>query len=384
MLIIQDKHNCCGCGACEQICPRHCIIMKEDNEGFLYPVINQKDCINCGLCEKVCQYINPFESKIEPLSTYAFVSGDTEKRDKSSSGGLFSQLADSILSNGGYVVGASFDANWNVALSCIEKTEQLDSLRRSKYVKASVGNIFIEVKKLLEEGKTVLFCSTPCQVNGLNHFLRSKEYPNLICVDFTCHAVPSPRIWRDYLCSVSRGRKVDYITFRNKKLNGWNNYSLEIKSQGNILVAEGNKQNLYMRGFLQNLYNRPSCENCASRCFKTGSDLMIGDFWNVEKYHKEDIFNDNRGVSLAMALTLKGEQLLQRISESNILIKVPYSEAETTRAHSCIIQSFSPHPQRGIFFNLYNENCVKLLIRCCLVIKNIKVYFWKLLKKKSR
>ena len=190
MLIIQDKHNCCGCGACEQICPRHCIIMKEDNEGFLYPVINQKDCINCGLCEKVCQYINPFESKIEPLSTYAFVSGDTEKRDKSSSGGLFSQLADSILSNGGYVVGASFDANWNVALSCIEKTEQLDSLRRSKYVQASVGNIFIEVKKLLEEGKTVLFCSTPCQVNGLNHFLRSKEYPNLICVDFTCHAVP--------------------------------------------------------------------------------------------------------------------------------------------------------------------------------------------------
>lgn len=379
MIKIIDNHNCCGCGACEQICPRKCITMEEDKEGFLYPIVNSSECINCGLCEKVCQYINPFESKQEPISTYAFVAGDSNLRKESSSGGLFSRLAESVISKGGYVIGASFDKEWNVSLACVDKKDQLESLRRSKYVQASVGGMYKQVKELLENGKTVLFCSTPCQVNGLKHYLKNKEYSLLYCVDFTCHAVPSPLVWRDYLHAVCPG-KVDSVTFRNKELNGWNNYSLEIRGNGKTVVAEGNKQNLYMRGFLRNLYNRPSCENCASRCFTTGSDLMIGDFWHVEHYHNDDIFNDNQGVSLAMSLTPKGDCLMQQLSLGNTLLKVPYTEAEATKTHSCIIHSFRPHSQRKLFFRLYNRRWVKQVIRFCFIINDIKVFFWKLLK----
>lgn len=310
----------------------------------------------------VCQYINPYPPKEKPFCTYAYINSDETIRALSSSGGAFTAFASYVLSKNGVVFGASFNDKWEVGITYIEKENNLDVLRRSKYVQASVGKAYEEVKQFLAKDRMVLFVATPCQVNGLNHYL-GKQYENLITVDFTCHAVPSPMVWKDYLKSLKRG--ISKVSFRDKSLNGWNNYSLVIESSKEKIVAEGSKQNLYMQGFLNYLYCRPSCENCISRGFSTNCDIMIGDFWNVEKYHKDLCYNDNKGVSLIMTLTQKGERFLHELGIDESLEHVDFSEAETKGSHSCIVKSCEPHVLRKTFFILYNKHYIKPLIWLC-------------------
>lgn len=372
MIEILDKTKCCGCEACVQICPRGCLEMAEDNQGFLYPKIMTKDCIKCGLCTKVCQYINPFNTVKNPIKTYAYISSNDEIRNNSSSGGLFTSVANYVLSNNGVVFGAIFDHDWNVIISHTQDINEIDLFRRSKYVQASIGNSYKDVLHYLNEGRLVLFVGTPCQVSGLNHFLR-KSYDNLITIDFTCHAIPSPKVWRDYINPLKK-EGISAINFRNKEANGWKNYSLEIIGKNNrVLIREGNHENLYMRGFLTDLYTRPSCSNCAARNYYSHSDLMIGDFWNVEKYHDDEKYSDNKGVSICVVLTQKGKALLNNINQ-NDLEEIPYLEVEATGVHSCITKSMSPHRLRHIFYRLYNPRYLKVLIWTC-------IYPYKLIQK---
>ena len=375
MINIKDKTKCSGCSACAQACPQKCITMVADNEGFMYPRVDESSCVDCGICERVCQYIFPFDSKNTPINTYAYVISDEYIRSESSSGGAFTTIADYILSKGGKIYGASFDNDWNVILSSADTLEGLSFLRKSKYVQASVGNTYAEVKTDLKNNRLVLFVSTPCQINGLNHYL-GKEYDNLFTIDFTCHGIPSPKVWRDYIKKYTN-KGISYINFRNKKKNGWNNYSLEINDKtGKPLLLQGNKQNLYMRGFLQDLYCRPSCSNCVSRNFSTKCDIMIGDFWNIEQYHKEDIYNDNNGVSLCMTLSKKGEELINCLNANGTFLKVPFKEAEANDSHSCILRSFSPHKFRSVFFKYYGILPLRILIWLLIVPYNClrKVY----------
>lgn len=379
MIEIVDKTKCSGCGACAQICARNSIIMEEDNEGFLYPKVNKSSCVNCGRCLEVCQYITPFQPKEQPLNSYAYVSKNIEIRKDSSSGGVFTKIAEYILSQGGTVYGAAFDQDWNVILQKANDKEGLNPLRKSKYVQAQVGEIYRELKQDLINDKQVLFVSTPCQVNGLNHYL-GKTYKNLYTVDFICHSIPSPKVWRDYISSY-KDRGISLINFRNKTENGWNNYSLEIKDkEGRNYILEGSKENLYMRGFLQDLFCRPSCSNCASRCFATKSDIMIGDFWNVESYHAESKYNDNKGVSLCMSLTEKGEDLIKHIDDNGEFLNVPFYEAELEASHICIVKSNPPHRLRRVFFKLYKLISLRFLIWICIVPYNWLRKIYSLLK----
>ena len=197
MITITDKSKCCGCNACVQACPKQCIEMHEDDEGFLYPRVDTTRCIDCGKCEKVCPVINQAEPH-RPIKVYAAINPDEEIRRQSSSGGIFTLLAEQTIKEGGVVFGARFDESWQVTHDYTESIEGLASLRGSKYVQSCIGDTFLKAEAFLKQGRKVLFTGTPCQISGLKKYLH-KEYENLLTVDFVCHGVPSPLIWQKYL-----------------------------------------------------------------------------------------------------------------------------------------------------------------------------------------
>ena len=212
MIQISDKRKCCGCSACVQACPKQCITMQQDAEGFLYPQVDTSNCIDCGLCENVCPFLHPYEPRT-PIHTYAAINNDEQIRLESSSGGIFTLLAEQIINDGGVVFGALFDDNWQVTIDHTETTDGLAAFRGSKYVQARVGDTYAKCAKFLKAGRKVLYSGTPCQVTGLKLYL-GKDYDNLQLVEIACHGVPSPAVWRDYLYSVSHGEKITSVNFR--------------------------------------------------------------------------------------------------------------------------------------------------------------------------
>lgn len=236
MINIKDKADCCGCNSCIQVCPRHCIATKTDKEGFAYPVVESFRCIDCGLCERVCPILNQNVTRV-PVKTYAAKNPNETIRSKSSSGGIFTLLAEIVIVQGGVLFGARFDEDWNVIHDFTETLEGVAAFCGSKYVQSRIGDSYRRVEKFLKAGRKVLFSGTPCQVAGLKRFLR-KEYDNLLIVDFVCHGVPSPKVWQMYLNetiarqgdgkntvlshSKSFSYRVKGIDFRSKS-TGWKN-----------------------------------------------------------------------------------------------------------------------------------------------------------------
>lgn len=197
MIEIKNKKDCCGCHACVSVCAKHCITMQTDSEGFLYPVVDKDSCTDCGLCEKVCPVIHQ-SAPVGPQATYIAINRDEGIRLQSSSGGIFSLLAEKIISEGGVVFGARFDENWDVVHAWTDTIEGIAPFRSSKYVQSRIGNTYREARAFLQQGRKVLFSGTPCQIAGLKKYLR-KEYDNLLTVDFICHGVPSAGVWQRYL-----------------------------------------------------------------------------------------------------------------------------------------------------------------------------------------
>ena len=213
MIEIKDKKDCCGCQACVTVCTKHCIAMQADNEGFLYPIVDKSACTNCGLCEKVCPVINQSEPH-KPLKVYAAKNKNEDIRRQSSSGGIFTLLAEKVINEGGVVFGARFNENWNVVHSWTDTKEGIAALRGSKYVQSTIGNTYNEAREFLKQGRKVLFSGTPCQIAGLKKFLR-KEYNNLLTVDVVCHGVPSPLVWRKYLEEVRENIRAEREAGKN-------------------------------------------------------------------------------------------------------------------------------------------------------------------------
>lgn len=302
-----DKDKCCGCSACISVCPKGCISMSEDKEGFLYPIIDSVKCIDCGLCEKVCPVLHPLKNEAEPL-VYAAINNDESIRMQSSSGGIFTLLAEYVIENGGVVFGACFDRDWNVVHDYTETKEGLVRFRGSKYVQSNVGNSFSQVKIFLDAGREVLFSGTPCQVAGLKNYLR-KPYPNLLTIDLVCHGVPSPDVWRKYLqetvCKAYRIKKnksavniCDYISdikFRAKD-KGWKKYSFKIEYKDGRIEINPFYENPYMNIFLSNLSLRPSCYVCPAKLNNVQSDITLADFWGVNKIDPN--IDDDKGCGL--------------------------------------------------------------------------------------
>lgn len=313
MIRIEDKSQCCGCSACVQRCPKQCISMEEDNEGFLYPKVNAGQCINCGLCEKVCPVINQNEPRV-PLRVYAAKNMDENIRNSSSSGGMFTLLAEQIVKEGGVVFGACWDEEWNVRHCYAECAEDLAKFRSSKYLQSRIGDSYRQAEKFLKAGCKVMFTGTPCQIAGLRHFLR-KEYDNLLAVDVVCHSVPSPGVWQQYLSEKLQSLKwekpnIQRISFRDKR-TGWKRYSFVIENKDGSVYSELGGKNAFMRGFLADLYIRPSCHACPAKELKSGSDLTLGDFWGIDTLMPE--IDDDKGISAILVNTRKGGEVLYSI-----------------------------------------------------------------------
>lgn len=332
MISIKDKKDCCGCSACVQKCPKQCISLKEDNEGFLYPKIDKSVCIDCGLCEKVCPVFHQGEPR-KPIKVYAAKNKNEEIRRQSSSGGIFTLLAEQTINEGGVVFGARFDENWEVKHDYTETIEGLIAFRGSKYVQSRMEDNYKKAETFLKLERKVLFSGTPCQIAGLKRFLR-KDYDNLLTVDFVCHGVPSPGVWRQYLketvarmCdknSVSTdpiskdNAHVESISFRDKS-SGWKKYSFSLTLsatsrsgvKNTVSLCELYSKNTFMKGFLADLYLRPSCYACAAKCGKSGSDITIADYWGISNHHPE--WDDDKGTSLILVNTLYGVKCFKKL-----------------------------------------------------------------------
>lgn len=310
MIEIKEKRLCCGCESCVQICPKQCIEMKEDREGFRYPIVNKDVCVNCHICESVCPCLQKDKRKSHaPLYTYASYNDNASIRLNSSSGGIFTAIANLILDEKGVVFGALFNHEMQVCHDYVEKVDDLYKIRGTKYVQSLVSDSYVNVKKMLLQGRKVLFSGTPCQIQGLKNYLK-KEYDNLFTVDVVCHGVPSPKIWREQLQRLFVDEKIFSINFRDKR-TGWKSPSVLISSEShNYLVKGANDK--YMNAFLLNLSIRPSCYNCPQKPLKSVSDLTLGDLWGVDKILPQ--LDDNKGTSLILVNTEKGKSLLDYLS----------------------------------------------------------------------
>lgn len=319
--LAESKENCCGCNLCKQICPVDAITMELDEYGFLYPSINQKKCIRCNKCVSHCMFSNKEKKDgFEAPDTYAAVNKNKVTLKKSASGGVFSALAENIISCGGVVFGAAmevFDGHLKAKHIYIEKIAEIGRLQGSKYVQSEIGESFEKAKKFLIEGRMVLFSGTPCQIDSLNTFLE-REYENLYTIDIICHGVPSQHMFSDYIGYLEKKKKMKIIQFdfRNK-LKGWGCFGKMVFKDARgtekiqyLLPIESS----YYKMFLEGMIYRKSCYNCKYASGSRYSDLTIGDYWGVEKYHA-DIFSTEkigRGISCVLINTDKGKNLLNK------------------------------------------------------------------------
>ena len=360
MIKILDKSQCCGCSACLHICPKHSISFKEDREGFLYPNIDVSTCIDCGLCEKVCPVLNQSEERV-PLQVYAAKHTDDEIRMKSSSGGIFTLLAEQIIDKGGVVFGARFNDKWEVVHDYTETKEGLAPFRGSKYVQSNIGNSYKQVEEFLKTGREVMFTGTPCQIAGLKKFLR-KDYKNLLTVDFVCHGVPSPMVWRKYLEEeiARQDRMTTYkvspiitgINFRDKSM-GWKKFSfvlnlskVSVDGEQILTLSSPFYENAYMRAFLTNLSLRPSCYACPAKAGKSRANITIGDFWGIENIFQNE--DDDKGVSLLYVYKFG-------VIETLTIDLVESSYTSSIRENICVCQSVAVPINRKYFFRLLHN-----------------------------
>lgn len=353
--------DCVGCGACANACPKSCLNLIADKCGFLHPEIQKVSCTNCGACEKVCPVINENKKEKTPVQTYAAYSENENVRLSSSSGGLFCTIAKYIIENGGIVYGAAFDENLYLKHTDIDSVEDLYLLQGSKYIQSDIGLSFKKIKEHLNTNRLVLFCGTPCQVEGLLHFLQ-KPYENLFTIDFICHGVPSPKAWQEYIKyqELVFSAKAHSIYFRDKS-TGWLSYSYRIKFLNNCEYLQNNYKDVYSKAFLQNISLRKSCYNCKFKTINRNSDVTMGDLWGIQRILPD--LTDNKGVSVAFIQSEKGKTLLDQVKNNLWLQEISADTA--IESNSAMVKSVYEHNFRDYFFkNLGKQNFERLVENC--------------------
>ena len=334
--------DCCGCSACFNICPVQAITMQEDREGFKYPKIDERSCINCGKCEKACPVLHAETAgrTLHP-AFYAVWNRQDEARLSSSSGGVFRVLAEDVLVDGGVVYGAAFDVHNRLRHVRAESADALVPLTGSKYVQSEIGTAFCQVRADLKNGRRVLFTGTPCQVAGLYAFLGGDD-ANLLTADVLCHGVPSPAVFERYLESLGVGEKCR-IEFRNKD-NGWKKYEVVVGDR----VHETFRANAYMKGFLSNLYLRPSCASCRFVGCRRPGDLTLGDFWGAGNFRKR--YDDDKGTSLVLLNSPKARSIFQTLQgKFSLAEQVPSDSA--VPFNPSLVHASKPDARRAAFFD---------------------------------
>lgn len=357
---ILEKHQCTGCGACYNKCPVDAISMEWDDEGFLYPVIKEESCIGCGQCQMACPELNEeYRSRLihEEGACYAMMADD-EIRMVSSSGGMFTLLAEKVLEQGGIVCGAVYTEDYMyVKHIIIDSKEDLKKLRGSKYVQSDTGDTYKEAKRHLQNGKYVLFTGCPCQIAGMKTYL-GKEYKTLITADIICHGVPSPAIYKKYLNEKSGGRKLAKVDFRDKSYWGWGTATSLFFEDGSAYRGDCYSDE-YWIGFLGGMETRQCCGNCRYANVNRVGDFTLGDFWGVSELDAE--LSDGKGTSLVMVNSEKARSLIVELETYCKLIRKMDLESVLELAKKRNGQLLKPtqsHWARNRFFEMVENKAL--------------------------
>lgn len=321
MIRITDPSLCCGCTACQAICPHDAISMSHDRLGFPYPDVDMDRCTDCGLCESVCAFCSDVK-RHEPLSAdlslevTAARHNDQEVLAGSQSGGAFTALSDLILEAGGVIYGAVTDKDCNVSHVRAESKEERDAMRGSKYVQSSLDGIFQMVRKDLTAGRKVMFTGTPCQVAGLRSYLPDNLRKELYLVDFICHGVPSPSVWKDYVRRMGRYGKIVKAEFRDKQAAGWKTH-LESFTYEDGTRKTGESFRVL---FYKNIMLRHSCATCPYDIISHKADVTLADFWGIDEAVPS--MDGDSGVSMVICGSAKGQEMMDKASASLETVRV--------------------------------------------------------------
>lgn len=307
-IIKVGRDICTGCGACYNSCKFGAIKMEYDSEGFQFPTVNHGECVDCGLCLEKCPAVNPVNLS-EKAECYA-VMGSDELRMKSSSGGMFSLLAEKVLSRNGYVCGAAYTEDYQrVEHIIVNDEEGLARLRGSKYVQSDTGTVYREIKALLDNGNEVLFSGCPCQVAGLKKYL-GVVYEKLFTVDLVCHGANSLTAYRSFLSECAKGRTIESVNFREKEVFGWSTPTTIKYTDGTVTRNQWDKCPWY-KGFLSGIINRLCCYSCQYAKDSRVGDITLADFWQVMRINAD--WDDRKGTSLVLINSPKGEKYFEDV-----------------------------------------------------------------------
>lgn len=328
-MIDVDKAQCCGCSACESICPSKCIFMAEDQEGFLYPNVDMKRCIGCKLCERVCPVLNVEEEQVFEQDAYIVQNIDEKVCLQSTSGGAFTAIANEVIEQNGIVFGAAFDEEFNVKHIGTTSKDEIEKFRNSKYVQSDIRGTYREVQKRIKKGQLVCYSGTPCQIEGLKRFL-GKESDKLLTVDVVCRAVPSPLVWRKYV-EMQRNKLDDLISnirFRDKRY-GYKYSSMNFTNKsGKRIYSSGVESDLMHRAFFSNICDRPSCYSCVFKKQYRVSDFTIWDCFQVGRFSKK--LDNDMGATRVLIHSDKGKELFEKIKDNFVYIKISSDSAIAT------------------------------------------------------
>ena len=336
---ILPKEDCTGCYACANACPKSCIEMKSDENGFFYPTINSNACVSCSVCVRACPILSSKDQTYSnsPLGCYAAFSTDESVRFHSTSGGIFTHLAEIILEQNGFVIGAQYTADHLVEHSSISEKKDIEKLRQSKYVQSKSGMIYQEVQHLLKKGHPVLFVGTPCQCAALQSFL-GKSYDHLLICDFICRGVNSPKSYLDYLKKLEQrySSPVKLVWFKNKTY-GWNHFATKIVFESGDVYLADRENDPFMLQYIKSkstINMRRSCYQCRFRSLNHPSDITLGDFWGIEELEPE--LDTTLGVSAVIVNTAKGMSLFNSIRDRICFIE---KKLETIVKHNvCLVK----------------------------------------------
>lgn len=364
MCDIVEKEKCTGCKMCGDLCGHDAIHFVTDNEGFWYPEIDQNKCISCGLCKKKCPSAHPLKEAeyIEP-TVYAAWINDVNMRLYSTSGGIYYALAKTLLSSGGYIASCRFTSDWKHAEHTIGKNKEvLMQTVRSKYFQSDTAGIYKKIRELLEDGKRVLFCGTPCQSSALKAFL-NKKYDKLITMDFICRGINSQKAFEAFIDELEEKyeSKAASIHLKNKR-KGWNSLGVLVEFENGQEYYETRSNSYWSLGYIKdNLYMRPVCHQCQYRTIPRLSDFTIGDFWGVQNIEKEDMFN---GVSALFVNSERAEMLLNELGGGLHLEERTLQEV--TKGNPCLFHSPAEGSKRAKFFELLKTmSFSEAVSECC-------------------
>lgn len=377
MIQITNKSNCCGCNACTVVCPKHCISMLNDEEGFFYPKVDELHCINCGLCDKVCPIINPVTAltpRFDKLEVYAAYHNNHETRLDSTSGGVFSALAEKMFEGGGYVGGAVYNPDYSVSHIVTNDPARLVDIRSSKYLQSYTDSLFHDVKHLLKQGEHVLVCATPCQIDGLYAYL-GKEYEYLITCDFICRGVNSPKVFQKYMEMLERQQssKAKVIKFKDKTF-GWHRFSMRVDFENGKRYCKDRYHDPFFVGYLRTgNFARPSCYECKFKGTKRKADITLADFWGIEQIDKS--MDQDCGTSLVMIHTEQGKQYFEQIKDK--ITWKPFTLEQGIKVNPAYYTSMQKGKlDREFFFEAIDKLPFEEVVKSFFPVKRLELSFF--------